>query len=226
MSPAAVWSRPAVSASTTSMSARASRDQRVVDDGRGVGAGILRDDGHSRAFAPRLKLLDCRCAESVGGREQHAMASRLQAVRELADRCRLAGAVHADGQDHERFAGCRDRRAALRRCAASRAPSAATARRPACSGLRFAAVRMLSMSHSVASTPTSAVKRRVSSSSTVASSSGLEANPSSSDLSHVVPRFTRALSFAKKLELSCSFAAAAMSSEFPMTAVLLGWLTW
>src|SRR5690606_8680579 len=40
-------------------------------------------------------------AESVAGREQHGVAFPAEARAELADRRRLARAVHADDEDHE-----------------------------------------------------------------------------------------------------------------------------
>ena len=64
----------------------------------------------------------------------------------------------------------------------------------------------------VASTPTSALRSRVSSSSTVSSSSGRCAIPSKSPVSHVVPRLMRALSFAKKPVLVAVFASGVFGS--------------
>ena len=69
----------------------------------GIGARALRDHGHVVAFAPDLQLLDRGRAERVAGGEHHLAALGGVAVRELADRRGLAGAVDADDQDHERL---------------------------------------------------------------------------------------------------------------------------
>ena len=82
--------------------ARLGRLHRVEHHGRRVRARRLRDDRHVVALAPDCELLDRRSAEGVAGREHDLVPSRLQPPRELADRRGLAGAVHADHQDHER----------------------------------------------------------------------------------------------------------------------------
>ncbi len=79
------------------------RLQRVEHDGRGIRAGRLRDDGDAVALRPDGELLDGRGAERVAGREHHRQSLALEAPRQLADRRRLARAVHADDQDHVRL---------------------------------------------------------------------------------------------------------------------------
>src|SRR5437762_11517531 len=93
-----VGSRPAVSAMTTSVP-RARRGERVVDHGAGI-AARLRDDGNPVALAPDDQLLARRCAERVAGGEQHALALRVEPLRELADRGRLARAVDPCNHQH------------------------------------------------------------------------------------------------------------------------------
>ena len=82
--------------------ARLRRLHRVEDDRRRIGAGRLGDHRHVVALAPDLQLLDRGGAERVAGGEQHLQPSSPAAARELADRRRLAGAVDADDEDHER----------------------------------------------------------------------------------------------------------------------------
>jgi hypothetical protein len=79
---------------------RCGRD-RVERDGRRI-AACLRDHRDVVALAPDFELLARRRAERVAGGEQHRMALRLQPLRELADRRRLAGAVHPRDHDHVR----------------------------------------------------------------------------------------------------------------------------
>ena len=57
--------------------ARASRDERVVNDRRRVRPGLLCDDWRAGAFAPLLQLLDGGRAERIRGREEHRIASSL-----------------------------------------------------------------------------------------------------------------------------------------------------
>ena len=99
------------------------------------------------------------------------MALRLQDLRELADRGRLAGAVHAGEHDHERPRR-RRRRAAFRAAREARRaqPSASPWDRPR-PPARFQRVRRSSISVAVAATPTSAVNSAVSIASSVSSSS-------------------------------------------------------
>ena len=68
---------------------------------RALGAG---HDLAARALRPALELLAGRRPERVGRAEQHAAPElAAQVPRELADRRRLAGPVHADGHDHGRL---------------------------------------------------------------------------------------------------------------------------
>ncbi len=82
--------------------------QRVVNDGRGIRARRLSDNRHVRTFTPFLELLDRGRAKRVGRREQHRVACAVEPMCELADRRRLAGAVHTEHEDHEGFSGAVD----------------------------------------------------------------------------------------------------------------------
>src|SRR5258707_900494 len=55
------------------------------------------------ARSPLGELLARRGTESIAGGEEHRLALRLEEARELGDRGRLARAVHAGEQDHERL---------------------------------------------------------------------------------------------------------------------------
>ena len=79
------------------------RGQRLISEARGIGA---LDAGDHRAFGartPDLELLDRRGAEGVAGREHDAAALAREPRGELADGRRLAGAVDAGDEDHERL---------------------------------------------------------------------------------------------------------------------------
>jgi hypothetical protein len=84
--------------------ARLRGGNRVEDDGRRI-ARFLGDDGHVVALAPGHQLLACRGAEGVAGGEEDALAVLLEVLGQLADRGRLAGAVHAGDHDHEGLVG-------------------------------------------------------------------------------------------------------------------------
>ena len=84
----------------------AGRD-RVEHDGRGIGAFARAHDVDAGAVRPDFELLDRRGAKRVGGADQRLSPSRLQQIRQLADRRRLAGAVDADDQHHLRAASRR-----------------------------------------------------------------------------------------------------------------------
>ena len=84
--------------------ARPCRLQRIEGDGGGVRARALGDDRHVVALAPDLQLLDRGSTERVAGGEHDLAAVADEAVRELADRRRLARAVHADDQHDVRLA--------------------------------------------------------------------------------------------------------------------------
>jgi hypothetical protein len=88
--------------------ARACGDQRVVHDGGRVRAWVLGDYGYSSALTPLLKLLDGRSAERIRCGEQDRSSIGFEAMRKFADGSRLARAVDADGQDHERPVRGRD----------------------------------------------------------------------------------------------------------------------
>lgn len=51
-----------------------------------------------------MELLDGGGAEGIGSGEQYRVSARLQPACELGRRSCFAGAVHADDEDHERFA--------------------------------------------------------------------------------------------------------------------------
>ena len=191
--------------------ARAGSDERIVNDGRGIRAGRLRDDRNAGAPAPLLQLLDGRGAEGVCRGEQHRMAARLQSVRELADGGRLAGAVHPHGEDHEWPV-----RAEIASGASTVCMQAARSlpQQLRCRDTRGAdaPLRISSRSHAVASTPTSADQERSRALRRALVERPLP-SPSRSAVSHAVPRLRRALSFAKKPRLLSSSDSAAISPK-------------
>ena len=74
----------------------------VEGDSRRVGSLLVLNDGHARALAPDLELVDGRRAEGVGRGEQDRLALALVVGGELADRRRLARAVDADDEQDRR----------------------------------------------------------------------------------------------------------------------------
>ena len=60
--------------------------------------------GDTGAFTPGFKLFHGRGAEGIGRRQHDLMAVLFQTIRQLCDRGGFAGAVDADGHDHERLA--------------------------------------------------------------------------------------------------------------------------
>src|SRR5581483_53427 len=90
--------------------ARDGRLDRVVGDGRRIGAPDRADEVGVRALRPDLELLLGGGAEGVGGRDEHRAAVLAQLLRELPDRRRLAGAVDADDEDDGGTRGERERR--------------------------------------------------------------------------------------------------------------------
>jgi hypothetical protein len=72
-----------------------------VEDHRGRIPLLLRHHDHAVAPAPLGELLARRGAEGVARGEEHRALLGLEAARELADRGRLARAVHAGEEDHE-----------------------------------------------------------------------------------------------------------------------------
>ena len=84
--------------------AGAARFHRVEGDGRRVGSARGPDEVGSGTVGPDLELLLGRRAERVRRSDQHRAAVLGQLPGELPDRRRLAGAVHADDEDHARLA--------------------------------------------------------------------------------------------------------------------------
>ena len=97
-----VWSRPAVSTSTSSTPRDRRGLHRVEHDRARVGTLLTADELHAEAVGPEPELLGRGGAERVGGRQQHTMALGLLAAGELGDGRRLADAVDTDEQPHVR----------------------------------------------------------------------------------------------------------------------------
>ena len=76
----------------------------VVRDGRRVRAVSAGDDFDLQARAPQFQLLDRRRAKRVARGEQRGFFLRLDEMRELRARRRLARAVHADDGNNRRAA--------------------------------------------------------------------------------------------------------------------------
>jgi hypothetical protein len=91
---------------------------RVVDRLEGDGCRVLPSCCGARsslpAFGPRRQLIDGRGAEGVGGADDDGATEALEVLRELADRRRLADAVHSDDEDDGRALGEPERRVELR----------------------------------------------------------------------------------------------------------------
>jgi hypothetical protein len=92
---ACVWSRPAVSTMTT---ARPRRLDRVVGDGGGVRPAHRAHKVRFGAVGPDLELFLGRRSERVRRGHDDGAVVLAELLRQLADRRRLAGAVHADDQ--------------------------------------------------------------------------------------------------------------------------------
>ncbi len=75
----------------------------VVTKGGGIAVILALDHFHADALRPDTELLDGGCAEGIGGGEHHGVAFRFQKVREFCRGSRLAGAIHADHEDHFRL---------------------------------------------------------------------------------------------------------------------------
>ena len=75
---------------------------RIEGDRGGIGALRRADEVRPRALGPDLELLVGRGAERVGGADEDRTAVRREPVGELADRRRLARAVHADDEHDTR----------------------------------------------------------------------------------------------------------------------------
>ena len=142
---------PSLAAPPTASKATAPGSPPGAPGGRVSAAGALR---------PALELLHRGGAIGVGGGDA-GPSGRAGACRcgELADRRRLAGAVHADDEDHRRLgpSACSDGGSAARR-AAPRPPR--RARRRARRGLG-ARLEARARSSAVAGTPTSARDQRL-----------------------------------------------------------------
>ena len=82
--------------------ARLRRLDRVVRDRGRVAAALGADEVGARALRPDLELFLGSGAERVGRCDDDGVAMLRELRRELADRCRLPGAVDADDQDDGR----------------------------------------------------------------------------------------------------------------------------
>lgn len=85
----------------------------IEADRRGVSIWVAGDNRDAESIAPALELLDRSGAKCIGSGEQHRVSARLEPVSELGRRGGFTSAVHADDEDHERFAigprcGCRE----------------------------------------------------------------------------------------------------------------------
>ena len=109
---------------TTSRPSRRGRLDRVVGDRGRVRPALAADELGAGALGPDLELLLGGRAERVGGAEHDGVAVLAQALGELADRRRLAGAVDADDEDDARLAR---RTSSVRGLAEQRAISSASA---------------------------------------------------------------------------------------------------
>ena len=78
--------------------------QGVERHRRRIRAGLLGDDRDTGAFTPGFELFHGRGSEGIGRRQHDLMAVLFQTIRQLGDRGGFAGAVDADGHDHERLA--------------------------------------------------------------------------------------------------------------------------
>ena len=74
--------------------------QGIINDGTGVGTGLVGDDVHPDPFPLLLKLVDGGGPEGIRRRQEDTVAVFLQAMGELGDRGGLAAAVNADQQDN------------------------------------------------------------------------------------------------------------------------------
>jgi hypothetical protein len=83
---------------------------RVVGDGCRVSPALALDELGVGALGPDAELLLCCGAERVCRGHDDGVTVLAEAVGELADRGRLAGAVDADHEDHRRLAGQVDAR--------------------------------------------------------------------------------------------------------------------
>ena len=90
--------------------ARARCLQRIENHAGRIGILALRYHRDLVAFAPGLELLDGGGAEGVAGGEDHLVAFVAIAAGELADGGGLADAVDADGKDDERLAASDNQR--------------------------------------------------------------------------------------------------------------------
>ena len=75
----------------------------VINDGSGVGTGVLGNHRNVVALTPHLQLLDGGSTEGIASGQHHALALGLELLGQLADGGGLADAVHADHQDDVRL---------------------------------------------------------------------------------------------------------------------------
>ena len=80
------------------------RLDRIVRDCGGVSASLRADEVSLCSLRPDLELLLGSGPERVGGREDDLEACLVQAARQLSDRRRLPGPVHAHHENHGRCA--------------------------------------------------------------------------------------------------------------------------
>ena len=163
-----VCRRPAVSAMTTSKPSVCGA-LHAVEDHRGGVAALLAVTTAPPALGPHVELLDGGGAERVAGGEQHLLAVGGELGGELADGRRLAAAVDADDQKHERLCAAAKSTGRPRAATASRSPrrrrNAQTASGSA-SSRRDSELRISSSSFWLVRTPMSAVSSTFSISST------------------------------------------------------------
>ena len=85
--------------------ARLRRRDRIEHDRRRVRAFALPDDVGMGALRPDLELIGRRRAERIARAEQDLFARLMELICDLADRRRLADAVHTDDQHDRRLCG-------------------------------------------------------------------------------------------------------------------------
>src|SRR4030095_6326884 len=78
---------------------------RFVTKRRGICPVLAAHDFNTESFCPNIELLDSRCAKCVCGREHYRVACVHEIARKFRRRCCFAGSIHADNQNHGRFAG-------------------------------------------------------------------------------------------------------------------------
>ena len=76
---------------------------RVERDSRRIAAGAGPDELRAGALGPQPQLIDRSSTKCVPRGNQHSLSLATQALTELSDECRLAGAVDADDEDDRRW---------------------------------------------------------------------------------------------------------------------------